>query len=148
MTASFLSGKKQYESFTLKYHYHYHQLLQKLGCGVIWILWICSNWIFVYLLKHKNKSHWEHNINNLANIILFSMEIRHGTHTEKNDSLTRKFVKNHHIYGSDVPSETYPASLPHLETSRIYLTWRGGKFMDGPIWNNFKLDFHQLQQIL
>ena len=77
-----------------------------------------------YPLKHtqKNKSHWTHNINKLANIILLSMEIRHGTHPE-NDSLTSKFIDNQKSsYSSNVPRETYPHPLPHPETCRIYLT--------------------------
>ena len=49
-----------------------------------------------YPPKHKNKLHWAHNINILANIILLSTEIRHRTHIKTN-SLTRKFIKNHRM---------------------------------------------------
>ena len=31
LTASFLSSRKQYESFNLKHHRHFHQLLQRWG---------------------------------------------------------------------------------------------------------------------
>ena len=33
MTASFISSRKKYESFTLKLHCHYHQLLRRWGYG-------------------------------------------------------------------------------------------------------------------
>ena len=33
MTASFISSRKQYESFTLKHHCYYHQFLQRWGYG-------------------------------------------------------------------------------------------------------------------
>ena len=37
----------------------------------------------------------------------------------KNDSLTRKFIKNHHMVMTSLVKHTLP--IPHLETYRIYL---------------------------
>ena len=38
----------------------------------------------------------------------------------KNNSLTRKFIKNHHMVVTSLVKDTLP--LPHLKTFRIYLT--------------------------
>ena len=45
-------------------------------------------------------------------------QYEHGTH-RKNDSLTRKFIKNHHMVVTSLVKHTIP--IPHLETYRIYL---------------------------
>ena len=43
-------------------------------------------------------------------------------HTQKKDFIDKEMYQKSSYSGDDVPSETYPPSLPHPETSRIYLS--------------------------
>ena len=52
-----------------------------------------------------------------------------GTH-RKNDSLTKKFIKNHHMAVTSLVKHT----LPHTKTSRIYLTPAHPLTMDVIYW--------------